>query len=346
MARGSMLMGQAAGKLGEMVFYRNAGQQQVRAYVTNPKNPKTYKQAQQRSKFASVSLAYQYFKNIVDRSTRYKDGRTAYNEFLKNNIAAAPYASKSERQEWAGLYTLPAQWVAAFGSLSRPAFWSPKFTAGASGSPSNIDFGTTYALLNQIINYALSVGWIPAYQETSVQITLTDEQLAEALAGATNCHVIIATSNAVKVGEYNDAVAANGVRILELTAEVCSGLRSALTLQYRPGDGWTAETDEAITISGAGGSLVIADGTSSEENVSKRVYLNLATGVPVGYLFATWIGNNSGTAVQVSNIIFEVGGVELNATATARRDIAEAETAAAIASWQTEKEAGTDQQIY
>lgn len=346
MARGNLILGQGAGKLGDVVLYRNAGQQQARAYVSNPKNPKSYKQALQRAKFASVALAYQYLKKIVDRSTRYKDGRTAYNDFLKNNISAAPYASKSERQEWAGLYTLPAQWVAAFGALARPAFWTPNFSAGAVGTPSNIDFGTTYALLNQIINYSLSAGWIPAYRETGEQIALTAEQVAEALAGATNCHVIIATSNAVKVGEFNDAVGANGVRILELTADVCGPIASALTLEYTPGEGWSAMTDESITIGGAGGSFIIADGTSEEENVSKRVYLNLATGVPVGYLFATWIGNNSGTAVQVSNIIFEIGGSDLTTTATNRRDETEPETAAAIASWQTEEAAGSDSNIY
>lgn len=344
MARGNLILGQGAGKLGDVVLYRNAGQQQARAYVSNPKNPKTFKQALQRAKFASVALAYQYFKNIVDRSTRYRDGRTAYNDFLKNNISAAPYASKSERQEWAGLYTLPAQWVAAFGALARPAFWTPKFSAGSAGTPSNIDFGTTYALMNQVLTYALAAGWVPTLPSSPMQAHLTGEQLAEALAGATNCHVIIATSQATKVGEYNDAVAYNGVRILELTPDVCDQLAAKVVLEFD--DGWTAQLDQAFTIGGAGGSLVIADGDSLEENVAKRVYLNLAQGVPVGYLYATWIGNNSGSAVQVSNVIFEIGGTDLTTTATNRRDESEAETAAAIASWQTEDAAGSDSNIY
>lgn len=339
-------MGQAAGKLGEMVFYRNAGQQQVRAYVTNPKNPKTYKQAQQRSKFASVSLAYQYFKNIVDRSTRYKDGRTAYNEFLKNNIAAAPYASKSERQEWAGLYTFPAQWVAAFGALARPSVWTPTYQAGTVSAPTKIMFGSTYDLLSQILTYALSAGWINPNPSGSETFTPTAEQLAEAMAGAPNCHVIIATSNAVKVGTYNDAVAANGVRVLELTAEVVASWLPSIQWSYDTTDGWVINLIDAISIPGAGASFEIAAGDTMEQDVSKEVRWITSTGVPVGHLFASWIGSNSGTVVQVSNVIFEVGGVELNATATARRDVAQAETAAAIASWQTAEEAGTDQQIY
>lgn len=339
-------MGQAAGKLGEMVFYRNAGQQQVRAYVTNPKNPKTYKQAQQRSKFASVSLAYQYLKNIVDRSTRYKDGRTAYNEFLKNNIAAAPYASKSERQEWAGLYTFPAQWVAAFGALARPEIWNPSYTAGGVSSPTTISFTTTYNFLNQILNYALSAGWIDPNPSGEPSFTPTAEQLAEAMAGAPNCHVILATSNASKVGTYNDAVAANGVRVLELTADQLTAVIASISWAYEPGEGWQITLIDSISISGAGGSLNIAAGDNVTSDISKQVNLVLGVGVPVGHLYSAWIGSNSGTVVQVSNVIFEVGGTELNATATARRDVAQAETAAAIASWQTAEEAGTDQQIY
>lgn len=346
MARGNLILGQGAGKLGDVVLYRNAGQQQARAYVSNPKNPKSYKQALQRAKFASVALAYQYFKKIVDRSTRYKDGRTAYNDFLKNNIAAAPYASKSERQEWAGLYALPAQWVAAFGALARPAFWTPNFSAGAVGTPSNIDFGTTYAMLNNILDYAQTAGWLPMNLTSGQQATLTGEQIAEALAGATNCHVIIATSQATKVGEYNDAVAYNGVRILELTPDVCTQFASSMTFEFEVGSGWSVDLTDSFTIGGAGGSFVLAEGSSIEEDVSKRVYLNLATGVPVGYLFATWIGNNSGTSVQVSNVIFEIGGSDLTTTATNRRDESEAETAAAIASWQTEEAAGSDSNIY
>lgn len=346
MARGNLILGQGAGKLGDVVLYRNAGQQQARAYVSNPKNPKSYKQALQRAKFASVALAYQYFKKIVDRSTRYRDGRTAYNDFLKNNISAAPYASKSERQEWAGLYTLPAQWVAAFGALARPACWTPTFSAGSAGTPSTVTFCTTYQLLNQILSYALSVGWIPAVAQDGASFEITKEQLAEAMAGAPNCHVVIATSNSAKVGAYNTAVGANGVRVLELTADVLTTLTATLDISYTDGIGWEAIIDEGITIGGAGGSLVIADGSSATENVAKDVHLNLAQGVPVGYLFSSWIGNNSGSSVQVSNIIFEIGGTDLNTTATTRRDETEAETAAAIASWQTEEAAGSDSNIY
>lgn len=341
-----MLLGQGAGKLGDLVFYRNAGQQQARAYVTNPKNPKTYKQAQQRAKFASVALAYQYLKTIVDRSTRYSNGRTAYNDFLKNNISGAPYASKSERQEWAGLYTLPAQWVAAFGALARPSVWTPTYQAGTSSAQTKIMFGSTYDLCNQILSYASAAGWLPVNPDDGALIDLTGAQIAEAMAGTPNCHVIIATSNAVKVGTYNDAVAANGVRVLELTEDVTRQFEGSISLSYSEVSGWSCQVLDAITIGGAGGTFSIADGTSATQDISKEVRWMGATGVPVGHLFASWIGSNSGTAVQVSNIIFEVGGVELNATATARRDIAEAETAAAIASWQTEDAAGSDSNIY
>lgn len=341
-----MLLGQGAGKLGDLVLYRNAGQQQARAYVTNPKNPKTYKQAQQRAKFASVALAYQYLKTIVDRSTRYSNGCTAYNDFLKNNISGAPFASKSERQEWAGFYTLPAQWVAAFGALARPEIWTPSYTAGGVSSPTTISFTTTYNFCNQILNYANAAGWLPTNPTGGQIVDLSQEQLAEAMAGSPNCHVIIATSPAAKVGEYNDAVAANGVRVLELTADKLGGLYAALTIRYDQDDGFYVDIAESVTISGGGGSLNIAAGDSTTSDISKQVNLVMGVGAPVGHLFAAWIGSNSGTAVQVSNIIFEIGGSELSATAADRRDVAQAETAAAIASWQTEDAAGSDSNIY
>lgn len=346
MARGSMLMGQAAGKLGEMVFYRNAGQQQVRAYVTNPKNPKTYKQAQQRSKFASVSLAYQYFKNIIDRSTRYKDGRTAYNEFLKNNIAAAPFASKSERQEWAGLYALPAQWTLAFGALARPSVWTPTANIGSGSNPSALHFGTTDDLCRQIFGYADANGWLPANPADGDRVTLTAAQCAEAIAGAPNCHVIIMATKSAQVGDYNDQVNAGGVFVLELTADKLGDLASNTTVIYNESDGWIVMISGTAVINGAGGVFSFGAGASDGSETPQNVKVSYTNAWNTGFSFGAWIGNNSGSSVQVSNVILDYAGTEITTTATNRRDVAQTETADAIASWQTSEEAGTDQQIY
>lgn len=346
MARGNLILGQGAGKLGDVVLFRNAGQQQARAYVSNPKNPKTYKQALQRSKFASVALAYQYFKLIIDRSTRYKNGRTAYNEFLKNNISVAPYASKSERQEWAGLYALPAQWTLAFGALARPAGWTPAGVAGATSTPSKVNFATCDDILLQAVTYLETKGVFPANPSEGATFTITPSLLAEALAGAVNCHVCIMTSGSAQVGEYNDRVNANGARILELTAENIGALASALDCEYQEDGGWMLSLDDAVSINGAGGVLTFPVGSSAGEATPTAVSLTLTTNENSGFSYAAWIGNNSGTAVQVSNVILDYAGTQMQTTATNRRDESEPETDAAIASWQVEEAAGSDSAIY
>lgn len=341
-----MLLGQGAGKLGDLVLYRNAGQQQARAYVTNPKNPKTYKQAQQRAKFASVALAYQYFKTIVDRSTRYANGRTAYNDFLKNNISAAPYASKSERQEWAGLYALPAQWTLAFGALARPAVWTPTANVGTGSNPSALNFGTTDDLCRQIVSYADAAGWLPNNVEPGDDEELTAAQLAEAMAGAPNCHVVIMATKSAQVGDYNDQVNAGGVFVLELTAEKLEDLAAHTNLIYSDTDGWIATIANTAVINGAGGVFGFGAGTSSGSETPQNVHVAYTSAWNSGFSFGAWIGNNSGSSVQVSNIILDYAGTALTTTATNRRDVAQTETAAAIASWQTEEAAGIDSAIY
>lgn len=346
MARGNLILGQGAGKLGDVVLFRNAGQQQARAYVSNPKNPKTYKQALQRSKFASVSLAYQYFKLIIDRSTRYKNGRTAYNDFLKNNIAVAPYASKSERQEWAGLYSLPAQWTLAFGSLARPEMWTPTAVVGTGSGVTKIEFGTGSEFALYILNYATAAGWLPSNPTNEQIINLTPAQMAEAIAGATNCHVCLMTSNSAQVGDYNDQVNASGARVLELTADKLSELCANAPIQYLTASGWFCEIDGAGEVSGAGGSLSWGGGSSADPTGATKTTLTLTSAYNNGLSFASWIGNNSGTSVQVSNVIVDYAGTAITNTATKRRDVSEAETDAAIASWQVEEAAGSDSAIY
>lgn len=346
MARGNLILGQGAGKLGDVVLFRNAGQQQARAYVSNPKNPKTYKQALQRSKFASVALAYQYFKTIIDRSTRYKNGRTAYNDFLKNNIAAAPYASKSERQEWAGLYSLPAQWTLAFGALARPEVWKPTAVAGTGSAITSLKFGTSTEICAHVLNYYAANGWLPSNPTDGQSVAITATQLAEALAGAPNCHVVLMTSGAAQVGEYTDNVAANGARILELTAENLAGAVSEFSISYTAGSGWVCVSQGNFEINGAGGTFQFGAGDSEDPAGTEDCELISISGATNGLIFASWIGNNSGTAVQVSNVICELAGTNVLATATKRRDESEAETDAAIASWQVEEAAGSDSAIY
>ena len=89
MAKNSMFWGQASGKLGEAVLYQANGQERSRAYVANPKNPKTRKQARQRLGFASLTQVY----NLVSSFIKFgfpgkKANQSGYNAFIAANIPA------------------------------------------------------------------------------------------------------------------------------------------------------------------------------------------------------------------------------------------------------------------
>lgn len=87
MAKGSMLMGTASGKLGEMVLYRRAGQQVQRARVREVKNPRTQKQMYQRMFFATIGKARSKMAKIIDHSfENVKHGQDSLNYFMSRNI--------------------------------------------------------------------------------------------------------------------------------------------------------------------------------------------------------------------------------------------------------------------
>lgn len=72
MAKGTGLIGNFRGKVGNMVGYNlkdsnNKQTQGVRVYQPIVKNPKTYAQAEQRAKLAPINATYRAFKPIIDR---------------------------------------------------------------------------------------------------------------------------------------------------------------------------------------------------------------------------------------------------------------------------------------
>ena len=87
MARNSMFWGRASGKLGEAVLYRANGQERSRAYVANPKNPKTRRQARQRLGFASLTQVYNAAPSVMKFSfPSKKPNQTGFNAFISHNI--------------------------------------------------------------------------------------------------------------------------------------------------------------------------------------------------------------------------------------------------------------------
>lgn len=98
MAKGSMLMGTAGGKLGEMVLYRAYGQQVARAYVKNVKDAKSDGQIDQRAKFAITGAMF------AGSGIKFFPKRTKgtnYNEFLKKNVTNVEYWQSKQEIDFA-----------------------------------------------------------------------------------------------------------------------------------------------------------------------------------------------------------------------------------------------------
>lgn len=96
MSKRNLLLGTAAGKVGDLVFYRAGGEQRTRAKVT-PNNPKTYAQQAQRSRLANVTLTYRALSALLkDTFPTRPMKQTAFNAFSADALPIAPYLAKSD----------------------------------------------------------------------------------------------------------------------------------------------------------------------------------------------------------------------------------------------------------
>lgn len=89
MAKGNLLLGMGRGKLGDVVLYRQNGQQMSRPRVRVVKNPRTSGQQIQRMVQATIAYAYAGLKTIVDHSFEgVQYGGKSMNYFMKRNMDA------------------------------------------------------------------------------------------------------------------------------------------------------------------------------------------------------------------------------------------------------------------
>lgn len=87
MAKGNMLLGQARGKIGDLVFSRNNGQQVVRARAAVVKNPQSEAQIVQRIILNTVAQAYSKMIVIVDHSFEgVQVGQQTMSAFMSTNL--------------------------------------------------------------------------------------------------------------------------------------------------------------------------------------------------------------------------------------------------------------------
>lgn len=94
MVKRSLFWGQAAGKLGEAVYYRAGGEQRTRTYIKNIKNPKTQAQAIQRARLNNLTACFRGA-SIFLRSffKAPKANQSAFNAFVAQNSKANPYVA-------------------------------------------------------------------------------------------------------------------------------------------------------------------------------------------------------------------------------------------------------------
>lgn len=86
MSKRSLFWGNGSGKLGEAVFYRAGGEQRTRTYVKNVKNPKSYLQALQRTKFNNIVGCYKGISTAVQSFyTQRNANQSPFNAFFRKN---------------------------------------------------------------------------------------------------------------------------------------------------------------------------------------------------------------------------------------------------------------------
>lgn len=97
MSKRSLFWGNGSGKLGEAVFYRAGGEQRTRAYVKNVKNPKSYQQALQRTKFNNLVGCYKGISTAVKSFyTNRASSQSPFNAFFRKNWPLNLWVSDKE----------------------------------------------------------------------------------------------------------------------------------------------------------------------------------------------------------------------------------------------------------
>ena len=153
MSKGNLFMGNASGKLADVVLYRNAGAQVARLRVRNPKNPRTEQQLIQRVIQSTAAKAYSVLQAICNHAFEGKQSRTAnQSEFMKLNVARDRYRVSVAPMGWRQLTNfnsrdlvepLANNYIVAAGSLPEMQF-SYDGTDFIFGAGSGLAAGDTY----------------------------------------------------------------------------------------------------------------------------------------------------------------------------------------------------------
>ena len=87
MSKGSVILGDATGKLGDIVLYRTGGAQIARLRVRHPRNPRSTRQMVSRVFQATAIRAYSWLKELCSGTFEGKNGRGEnYHAFVAENV--------------------------------------------------------------------------------------------------------------------------------------------------------------------------------------------------------------------------------------------------------------------
>lgn len=111
-----MLLGQARGKMGSIVFFVRDGIQQQRPHNPEPKNPRTISQMFQRVKLAAVVGFYKRQAAFFRFALKKKAKESYYNAFVRYNLNISPYFTKEQA---ASGISCPAPYIIADGNMPR-----------------------------------------------------------------------------------------------------------------------------------------------------------------------------------------------------------------------------------
>lgn len=125
MSKGNMLLGQAKGKVGDIVFYRSNGQQQTRAKAAKVANPRTLGQSIQRVLMKNCILVYAALKEICDHSFQNLPyGAPNQRAFMKANLDILREIAATSESGWGSIPGL-----VPVGGLGFPA-WAFQISKG------------------------------------------------------------------------------------------------------------------------------------------------------------------------------------------------------------------------
>lgn len=153
MAKGNMLMNQASGKLGSMVFYRANGEQRTRTYTSTVKNPKTASQMGQRTQLSNLVQMYRTLSIVLKKAFTDKNPKQSdYNAFVSRNLGYVSIFIPKEMAKAQGCVVAPYQISSgSIAAITVTGIGVAAVTNLALGEAFTIDENTTVGDLSQAL---------------------------------------------------------------------------------------------------------------------------------------------------------------------------------------------------